>query len=341
MKPPRERGTSDTDGRARRSRLSGEPGISNGRRSTGSSASSWCVRRLPRRLHVLDASRRRRAPLGHPLLWPQEVTSTFFIYGVFVGAAVATRRNDHLYLSARDRGDDRAARAFFEVFNRLVVLVVGICLVDLRLAEFPHRLRQLPHALDAADRLSLSRPFRSAARSSPCSASSRSSTACAMASATEQSRPTSGRRKPPEPCRTSVILIVMTVLFLVLGYLGVPVAFALTAGVMVGSLFTPITLQSIVGQMFNGIDSEALMAIPVLPARRRADDLGQCGDPHRRAVAGPRRPYSRRPRPGHDRVQHVLLRHVRLVIGRCRRAEPHHGASRCRAKAISRPSSPL
>jgi TRAP-type mannitol/chloroaromatic compound transport system permease large subunit len=60
----------------------------------------------------------------------------------------------------------------------------------------------------------------------------------------------------------SLILIVMTALFLVLGYLGVPVAFALTAGVMVGCLFTPITLQSIVGQMFNGIDSEALMAIP-------------------------------------------------------------------------------
>jgi C4-dicarboxylate transporter DctM subunit len=59
-----------------------------------------------------------------------------------------------------------------------------------------------------------------------------------------------------------LILAVMTVLFLMLGYLGVPVAFALTAGVMVGSLFTPITLQSIVGQMFNGIDSEALMAIP-------------------------------------------------------------------------------
>ncbi len=37
----------------------------------------------------------------------------------------------------------------------------------------------------------------------------------------------------------------MTVLFLVLGYLGVPVAFALIAGVLVGTLFTPITLQSI------------------------------------------------------------------------------------------------
>src|SRR5579885_3748311 len=38
--------------------------------------------------------------IGAPWLWLQEVTSTFFIYGIFVGTAVATRRNDHLYLSA-------------------------------------------------------------------------------------------------------------------------------------------------------------------------------------------------------------------------------------------------
>ena len=59
-----------------------------------------------------------------------------------------------------------------------------------------------------------------------------------------------------------LILGLMTALFLTLGYLGVPVAFALIAGVLVGTLFTPITLQSIVAQLFNGIDSEALMAIP-------------------------------------------------------------------------------
>ena len=65
-----------------------------------------------------------------------------------------------------------------------------------------------------------------------------------------------------EPMPNSAILAIMTVLFLVLGYLGVPVAFSLMAGCIVGTLFTPITLQSIVGQLFNGIDSEALMAIP-------------------------------------------------------------------------------
>src|SRR6266852_3302271 len=38
--------------------------------------------------------------IGAPWLWLQEVTSTFFIYGIFIGAAVATRRNDHLFLAA-------------------------------------------------------------------------------------------------------------------------------------------------------------------------------------------------------------------------------------------------
>jgi C4-dicarboxylate transporter DctM subunit len=58
------------------------------------------------------------------------------------------------------------------------------------------------------------------------------------------------------------ILAGMTVLFLALGYLGVPVAFSLMAGVLLGTAFTPISFQSIIGQLFNGIDSEALMAIP-------------------------------------------------------------------------------
>ncbi|MDQ2801154.1 MAG: TRAP transporter large permease subunit, partial [Pseudomonadota bacterium] len=59
-----------------------------------------------------------------------------------------------------------------------------------------------------------------------------------------------------------LILVVMVVLFLTLGYLGVPVAFALMAGVLVGVLFTPVTLTAIIQQMFNGVDSEALLAVP-------------------------------------------------------------------------------
>src|SRR5262249_59864776 len=38
--------------------------------------------------------------IGRPWLWLQEVTSTFFTYAIFTGTAVATRRSDHLYLTA-------------------------------------------------------------------------------------------------------------------------------------------------------------------------------------------------------------------------------------------------
>jgi C4-dicarboxylate transporter, DctM subunit len=59
-----------------------------------------------------------------------------------------------------------------------------------------------------------------------------------------------------------LIVALMAVLFLVFGYLGVPVAFSLLAGVMIGTALTPVSLPSIITQLFNGIDSEALMAIP-------------------------------------------------------------------------------
>ena len=58
------------------------------------------------------------------------------------------------------------------------------------------------------------------------------------------------------------ILVLMGSLFLGLGYLGVPVAFALIAGVLAATLLTPISLPSIIGQLFNGVDSEALLAVP-------------------------------------------------------------------------------
>jgi C4-dicarboxylate transporter DctM subunit len=58
------------------------------------------------------------------------------------------------------------------------------------------------------------------------------------------------------------ILALMTFLFLLFGYMGVPVAFSLLAGVIVGTLFTDVTLAAIVQKMFDGVDSEALLAIP-------------------------------------------------------------------------------
>jgi len=67
--------------------------------------------------------------LGAPWLWLQEVTSTFFVYGIFIGAAAATRRNDHLYLSAITETMSGAPRLAIETFNRLVVLAVALCMV--------------------------------------------------------------------------------------------------------------------------------------------------------------------------------------------------------------------
>src|ERR1700676_796580 len=67
--------------------------------------------------------------IGHPWLWLQEVTSTLFIYGIFIGAAVATRRNDHLYLTALADALHGTARLVVEVVTRLTVLIVAVCLV--------------------------------------------------------------------------------------------------------------------------------------------------------------------------------------------------------------------
>ena len=67
--------------------------------------------------------------IGHPWLWLQEVTSTLFIYAIFIGAAVATRRNDHLYLTAISEAMHGAPRVIVEIIIRLVVLGVAFCLI--------------------------------------------------------------------------------------------------------------------------------------------------------------------------------------------------------------------
>ena len=67
--------------------------------------------------------------IGHPWLWLQEVTSTLFIYAIFIGAAAATRRNDHLYLTAISEAMHGTMRLVVEVALRLVVLAVAACLI--------------------------------------------------------------------------------------------------------------------------------------------------------------------------------------------------------------------
>ena len=67
--------------------------------------------------------------LGHPWLWLQEATSTLFIYAIFVGTAVATRRNDHLYLTAVSEAMHGTPRLIVEIIIRIVVLGVAFCLI--------------------------------------------------------------------------------------------------------------------------------------------------------------------------------------------------------------------
>src|ERR1700682_4777720 len=67
--------------------------------------------------------------MGYPWLWLQEVTSTLFIYAIFIGAAVATRRNDHLYLTAISEALHGTPRLIVEIVIRIVVLGVAFCLI--------------------------------------------------------------------------------------------------------------------------------------------------------------------------------------------------------------------
>ncbi len=67
--------------------------------------------------------------IGHPWLWLQEVTSTLFIYAIFIGAATATRRNDHLYLTAIAEAMHGTSRMIVEIAIRIVVLGVAFCLI--------------------------------------------------------------------------------------------------------------------------------------------------------------------------------------------------------------------
>jgi len=76
--------------------------------------------------------------LGAPWLWLQEVTSIFFIYGAFMGLAVATRRSDHLMLSAITESMTGNLRQGVELFNRIVILICGVLMVWFGWANFLH-----------------------------------------------------------------------------------------------------------------------------------------------------------------------------------------------------------
>ena len=107
--------------------------------------------------------------------------------------------------------------------------------------------------------------------------------------------------------------------------MGVPVAFALMAGVLAACALTPISMQSMIGQMFHGIDFEILLAVPFFLL---VGELMTSADVTNRMIrlAQTMVGHARRTGAGRHPVQHVFRRHFRILHGGCRGAEPH-----CRA----------
>ncbi|MBI3506130.1 MAG: TRAP transporter small permease [Proteobacteria bacterium] len=66
--------------------------------------------------------------IGHPWLWLQQLTTGFFAWGVFIGIAAATRRNDHIYLAEITKTMTGTKRKVIETLNRIVVFAVAACM---------------------------------------------------------------------------------------------------------------------------------------------------------------------------------------------------------------------
>jgi len=64
--------------------------------------------------------------IQHPWLTAPEWTLAFFIWGCFIGAAAAVRRDQHFKLGAVGAHLRGRARIALETFNRLVILLVAL-----------------------------------------------------------------------------------------------------------------------------------------------------------------------------------------------------------------------
>ena len=183
---------------------------------------------------------------------------TFFIYGIFIGVGAATRRNDHLYLAVLAESLTGNKRLFFEMFNRLVVLGVAFCMIYFGYLNFLDGFKSL--------RMPSMTPLSSLYAAIPlCGVLVALFTIEQMVNGWKQRlRRYAARRREEEGAVTTngSLIFLMGFLFLFLGYMGVPVAFALIAAVLVVTAFTPVSLASMMAQLFNGMDIEALLAVP-------------------------------------------------------------------------------
>lgn len=67
--------------------------------------------------------------VGRPWLWLQEVTRIAFIWGVFLGASVAVRRNQHFCLANLAVGMSGWTRMLLESLNHGIMIMISVCFV--------------------------------------------------------------------------------------------------------------------------------------------------------------------------------------------------------------------
>ena len=129
----------------------------------------------------------------------------------------------------------------------------------------------------------------------------------------------------------ALILALMTFLFLFLGYSGVPVAFALMAGVLAGTMFTPISLPRSSVSCLTALIQKLMAA--VLP-RRQADDLGQRRLSHRQFVTSAGGPHTaaRRSSPSSPCSSQAC----QATSHRCSGTDANHDRSRWRRRLSAR-----
>ena len=76
--------------------------------------------------------------LRRPWLDAQEFSLGFFVWGVFMGAAVGVRRNDHFRLAASAEVFSGGVRAAVETFQQLVMIAVAGAMVWYGYVNFLH-----------------------------------------------------------------------------------------------------------------------------------------------------------------------------------------------------------
>jgi TRAP-type C4-dicarboxylate transport system permease small subunit len=74
---------------------------------------------------------------GTPILWLQEVTLGAFVWGVFIGGAVAVRRNEHFLLARIATSLQGRSRMVMETTSHLVLLAVALFMLGFGIHSHP------------------------------------------------------------------------------------------------------------------------------------------------------------------------------------------------------------